>query len=167
MSVRLAPYMYCLRLQIAPVWHITELEQRLPTNARTRVWRAAMRLLPRLLPALRKSRIEGPDWPTFIPPDPLGRRKRRSLYRPPEPAPVDAPPPVFASHGRVRSVLLDTPNAVASRARHKRTPPWARIAYNQRRPQKQSEDSNGEWDPARLMSDKERGWWSSPYRECR
>jgi hypothetical protein len=124
-----------------------------------------MRLLPRLLPALRKSRIEGPDWPTFIPPAPLGRRKRRSLYHPPEPAPADAPPPVFAPHGRVRSVLLDTPNAVASRARHKRTPPWSRLAYNQRRPQKQSEDGNGEWDPARLMSDKERGWWSSPYRE--
>jgi hypothetical protein len=123
-----------------------------------------MRLLPRLLAAVRAVRDKHPGYPTFIPADTRPRKRPRSLYRPSELHAVS--PETFNARGRTRSVLLDAPHAVAPRTRHKRAAAWARLAHNQTQRQKEREDARGVWDPARRMSDEERAWWSSPYCEC-
>lgn len=114
--------------------------------------------MPRLAPRLLKAIIKDADKPKFFPfSKPFKRRK--SLHDPSQLR--EAPSFHFLNHER--SILLSDsyPNPITeSRAYelHKTLPPVVFLP-------KGAKSREGETDKPREMTEQERKWWSSPYRE--
>ncbi|TDL29698.1 hypothetical protein BD410DRAFT_36585 [Rickenella mellea] len=107
------------------------------------------RLLPRLLECLARNPL-GPE--IYRGPLTVRRRRRRSLWEPPE------IPPSLSSSNRTHSVLLDFTSKSLRKeyARHKTLPPVVNI-------QKTNKERPLYEDAPREMTEQERRWWSSPY----